>query len=179
MSSTRYSGQIRVAGLVGESIVDGPGLRFAVFAQGCAHSCPGCHNPHTHDPEGGRLEQVENIIEQIAKNPLLDGVTLTGGEPFLQAKELLPIAKYANENRLDLLIYTGHLWEDIIAENNPEAMALLACADIMIDGRFELAKRRLSMPYKGSENQRIINVRKSLEQGRVVVYNVDSNGNLT
>ena len=178
MSSTRCNA-IRIAGLVGDSIVDGPGLRFAVFVQGCPHNCAGCHNPHTHDPQGGRLEQTQNVIEQISKNPLLDGVTLTGGEPFLQAKELTPIAKYAKENGLDVLIYTGYLWEELAADNDPDCLELLACADILIDGRFVLEKRRLSMPYRGSENQRIINVRKSLEQGRAVVYNVDCNGNLT
>ena len=77
---------LRIAGTIGESIVDGPGIRYVVFTQGCPHGCPGCHNPQTHDPAGGFWAETDEILSVLAENPLLDGITLSGGEPFLQPR---------------------------------------------------------------------------------------------
>lgn len=104
---------IRIAGIVRESIVDGPGIRFVVFAQGCPHKCPGCHNPQTHDFQGGYDCSIETILLEIDKNPLLAGVTFSGGEPFCQAERFLPLAKEIKNRRLDLVAYTGYTLEQL------------------------------------------------------------------
>ena len=109
--------KIRIAGTVNDSIVDGPGLRFTVFTQGCPHHCPGCHNPATHDPMGGHDAQTEEIIDRMKKNPLLSGVTLSGGEPLMQPMPCLEIARAAHAAHLNVWIYTGYVWEALLQEN--------------------------------------------------------------
>lgn len=155
------AGQIRVAGIVKESIVDGPGIRYVVFTQGCKHNCPGCHNPETHSFEGGSMMDVETILQQIKENPLLDGITLSGGEPFEQAEELVELAKKVKEMKLSVIIYTGYTYEQIIenSENRPGWGRLLEHTDILVDGPFikEFADPLLS--FRGSSNQRMINLK--------------------
>ena len=160
--------KMRIAGLVNDSIVDGPGFRLAVFAQGCPHHCPGCHNPQTHDFSGGRDADTEEIIEKMRKNPLLDGVTLTGGEPFCQAKACAEIARAARAAGLNVWSYTGYTFEELLREGDPKRMALLRALDVLVDGRFVLEKRTLECRFRGSSNQRLVDVPKSLELGRVV-----------
>ena len=101
--------EIRIAGLVANSIVDGPGVRYAVFTQGCFHNCAGCHNPHTHDPQGGTTADTADIIAAITRDPLLAGVTFSGGEPFLQPRPLAAIA--AAVKPLHIMTYTGYTFE--------------------------------------------------------------------
>ena len=105
---------IRLAGVIRESIVDGPGIRFVVFVQGCPHHCEGCHNPESHDFSGGYDCEPEKILAEIKKNPLLDGVTFSGGEPLCQAAALLPLAKEIKKLGLNLFIYTGSIFEDLL-----------------------------------------------------------------
>ncbi|MDR1002450.1 MAG: anaerobic ribonucleoside-triphosphate reductase activating protein [Oscillospiraceae bacterium] len=157
--------KIRLAGVVSESIVDGPGIRYVVFAQGCPHKCEGCHNPQTHDMNGGYEESAEDILNDIAQNPLLTGVTLSGGEPFLQAKQLLPLAQKIKERRLNLIIYSGYTYEEIVkvGERDEAWILLLSCADWLIDGKFEKDKSDPDIKFRGSTNQRIIDVKKSME----------------
>ena len=112
--------KIRIAGVVNDSIVDGPGLRFAVFTQGCSHHCPGCHNPETHDPEGGHEEDTEILTARMKKNPLLSGLTLSGGDPREQSAPCLELAKAAHAGGLNVWAYTGYVWEDLLAEADPE-----------------------------------------------------------
>lgn len=162
--------KIRIAGTVNDSIVDGPGLRFTVFTQGCPHQCPGCHNPETHDFSGGREEETEKIIESMLKNPLLSGVTLSGGEPMLQSKECLEIAKAAHGKGLNVWMYTGFLWEDLLSENDPSKMALLRETDVLVDGPFILSERSLELDFCGSRNQRLINVPESLKAGKAILW---------
>ncbi len=157
---------IRIAGLVEESIVDGPGFRFAVFTQGCPHHCPGCHNPQTHDFAGGRDEDTSAIIEKFRKNPLLDGITLTGGDPLCQPEACLELARAAHEAGLNVWAYTGYLYEQAL--ENPAMRALLEEVDVLIDGPFLLAERTLSLRFRGSKNQRAIDVPASLKSGAVV-----------
>ena len=159
-------GKIRLSGLADDSIVDGPGLRLAVFTQGCPHGCPGCHNPHTHSFTGGYELTAGEIIEKIKRNPLLDGITLTGGEPMCQAKSLLPVAEYAKENGLGVMIYSGYTFEEILTDS--EKRRLLELADILVDGRFEFEKRNLSLKFRGSSNQRVIDLEKSFAEGVAV-----------
>ena len=162
--------QIRIAGMVNDSIVDGPGLRFTVFTQGCPHGCPGCHNPDTHDPMGGREEDTRTIIDKMMKNPLLSGVTLSGGEPLVQPAACLEIARAAHGAHLSVWAYTGFVWEDLLGQNDPDVMALLGEVDVLVDGPFLLEKRSLELDYCGSSNQRLIDVPASLAQGKVVLW---------
>lgn len=163
--------EVRLFGLENDSIVDGPGIRFAIFTQGCFHNCEGCHNPDSHNPDGGYVEMCDNIIARIKKNPLLDGVTFTGGEPFLQAKPLTYIAEESKKAGLSTMAYTGFLYEDLIKGANAENgwREFLNNIDLLVDGKFVLALRSIELNYKGSSNQRIIDVKKSLESGSVVL----------
>lgn len=149
---------LRIAGVIRESIVDGQGLRFVVFTQGCPHLCPGCHNPQTHDMNGGYLIEQEKILAEFFKNPLLKGITLSGGEPFLQAEELIPIAKAVKESGKDVVIYTGFTLEQLERMSNKYTDELLSYCDTLIDGRFILAERDLTLTFRGSRNQRIIDM---------------------
>ncbi|MBE6903766.1 MAG: anaerobic ribonucleoside-triphosphate reductase activating protein [Ruminococcaceae bacterium] len=161
------SDKIRVANFINDSITDGPGLRFTLFVQGCTHCCKGCHNPSTWALDGGSLMSPEEIFNEFKDNILLSGVTFSGGEPFLQAKELLPLAKMIKDSGLELAIYSGFTYQEII--DDPVKKELLSFADTLIDGRFELENRSLCLKFKGSTNQRIIDVKSSLSKGEVVL----------
>lgn len=159
---------LRVAGFTRESIVDGKGLRLTIFCQGCPHGCPGCHNPETHDINGGRMIKTSEVLEMALSNPLLDGITLSGGEPMLQPEPLTELCRAAVKNGLNIWIYTGYTLEELLEENNAGRLGLLALADVVVDGRFILSQRTLDMPFAGSRNQRILNAKKSLSEGRAV-----------
>ena len=161
---------MRIANTVSDSIVDGPGLRFTVFTQGCPHRCPGCHNPDTHDPAGGREAAVEELAEKLLSNPLTDGLTLSGGEPFCQAAECARLAAIAREKGLNVWVYTGYTYERLIAGEVPGAMELLAQADVLVDGPFVEARKSYAALFRGSTNQRLIDVPRSLAAGRAVLW---------
>lgn len=161
--------RLRISGLVNDSIVDGPGLRFTIFVQGCPHHCEGCHNPQTHSFKGGKKVFSSKIIKQISSNPLLYGVTFSGGEPFMQAKKLLNIAKFVKEQGLELACYTGFLFEELYSDKVPYARELLSFLDILIDGKFVLSQKSMDLKFKGSKNQRTIDVQKSLKEGKVIL----------
>ncbi|HPU42198.1 MAG TPA: anaerobic ribonucleoside-triphosphate reductase activating protein [Acetivibrio clariflavus] len=162
---------IRIAGIIKESIVDGPGIRMVVFAQGCKHRCPGCHNPETHSFDGGTLVTVDSIIDQAKKNPLLDGITFSGGEPFEQAEAFAVLAKEAKKLNLNIVTYTGYTYEYIVENflNFSGWEALLNETDILVDGRYEEDKRNLLLKFRGSENQRIIDIKRTKSENRIVV----------
>ncbi|MEW6426068.1 MAG: anaerobic ribonucleoside-triphosphate reductase activating protein [Bacillota bacterium] len=162
---------VKVAGVAKESVVDGPGLRFVVFAQGCPHHCPGCQNPDTWDPAGGTEVAVAELLEQIKANPLLKGITLSGGEPFWQAAALARLAGAARERGLDVVTYTGYTWERLVelARTGPEIKQLIEASDYIVDGPYVEAQRDLALPFRGSRNQRIIDVRASLAAGKAVL----------
>ena len=150
--------KIRIAGVQNDSIVDGDGIRFTVFVQGCLRGCKGCHNPQTHDLTGGYVVEVDELIEQMKNNPLLDGLTISGGEPFLQAEACAELARKAHEIGLNVWCYTGHTFEELVASEVYKR--LLNQVDILVDGEFILEQRTLSLPWRGSKNQRLIDVRK-------------------
>lgn len=162
--------RISLSGITGDSIVDGPGLRLTIFTQGCLHHCPGCHNPQTHDPEGGSWADTEDILAVAAENPLLDGITLSGGDPFLQPVPCLALAEGAHKIGLNVWTYTGYTWEALLEENDTEKLALLKETDVLVDGPFLLAERSLELRFCGSRNQRLIDVKKSLAEGKVVLW---------
>lgn len=162
--------RISLSGVTGDSIVDGPGLRLTIFTQGCLHHCPGCHNTQTHDPEGGSWADTEDILAAAAENPLLDGITLSGGDPFLQPVPCLALAEGAHKIGLNVWTYTGYTWEALWEENAPEKIALLKETDVLVDGPFLLAERSLELRFCGSRNQRLIDVKKSLAEDKVVLW---------
>ena len=157
---------MRIANTVSDSIVDGPGLRFTVFTQGCPHRCPGCHNPGTHDPAGGREVSVAELAAELSGNPLTDGLTLSGGEPFCQAAECAALARIARERGLNVWAYTGYTYERLLAGEVPDALALLEQVDVLVDGPFVEAEKSYAALFRGSANQRLIDVPKSLAAGR-------------
>ena len=160
--------KFRIHGTAQDSIVDGPGIRFAVFVQGCPHHCEGCHNPASHDFAGGRETTTEEVIAQMTANPLLDGLTLSGGEPMCAPEACLELAKAAKAARLNVWCYTGYTWETLHQEADPARLALLKAVDVLVDGPFILAERSLELKFCGSRNQRLIDVSKSLAAGEVV-----------
>ena len=162
--------RISLSGVTGDSIVDGPGLRLTIFTQGCLHHCPGCHNPQTHDPEGGSWADTEDILAAAAENPLLDGITLSGGDPFLQPVPCLALAEGAHKIGLNVWTYTGYTWEALWEENAPEKIALLKETDVLVDGPFLLAERSLELRFCGSRNQRLIDVPATRARGRIVLW---------
>jgi len=157
---------MKLAGIVQDSVTDGPGLRFVVFTQGCNHHCEGCHNPNTWDIDKGKTWTTQSLLTELDSNPLTKGVTISGGEPFLQAKALVEFAKAVKERKLELAIYSGYLFEEIIKDM--EKVELLEQCDILIDGPFIKAQRSLDLMFKGSKNQRIVDVKKSLESNKIV-----------
>ncbi len=167
-SSTMSEPVIHVAGIVGDSITDGPGIRLAVFVQGCPHHCEGCHNPETHPFEGGEPYTAAALLEKVDKNPLLSGVTLSGGEPFCQAAALLPLAEGVRARGLELCAYSGWTYEQLLQQGG-DREALLRQCHVLVDGPFILAERSLSLRFRGSKNQRIIDVQRSLREGAAVL----------
>jgi anaerobic ribonucleoside-triphosphate reductase activating protein len=163
---------MRIYGVVTDSIVDGPGYRTAIFAQGCPHHCPGCHNPESHDPEGGTEWTLDALEAKFTGNPLLDGITLSGGEPFSQPAACAELARRAHEKGLNVWTFSGYLYEKLLEmAAEEEAVAdLLACTDVLVDGPFLLKERSLELLYKGSRNQRIIDLNKARAEGGIVLY---------
>ncbi len=162
---------IRIAGIVNDSIVDGPGFRFTIFTQGCPHRCPGCHNPQTHDFHGGTEITPEELLEKIKANPLLDGVTFSGGEPFVQAEALAKLAKEIHAlGGLNIITYTGYTFEQLLdgTAQNPAWRDLLEETDILIDGLFIEAQKSYEVRFRGSSNQRYLDAKESLHQGKAV-----------
>lgn len=161
---------VRLAGIVRESIVDGPGIRFVVFTQGCPHRCEGCHNQSSWDFDGGYECDISKILDEIDKNPLLKGVTFSGGEPFAQSRALGELGKEVKARGLDLIIYTGYrfekLWEMSIEDE--EIRMLMEIADYIVDGKFVESLKSYELRFKGSSNQRIIDAKRSIENGEVV-----------
>lgn len=150
---------LRISGIVEESIVDGEGIRFVIFTQGCPHHCKGCHNPSTHDFSGGRIVTIDEVFSQIKGNPLLSGVTFSGGEPFCQPKPLIELAKRIHQIGLNIWSYTGYTLEQLMNMGEDEKK-LLHEVDFLVDGKFILEEKDLSLPFRGSRNQRILNLQK-------------------
>lgn len=154
---------LRVAGVIEESIVDGPGIRFVLFLQGCRLRCPGCQNPQTWDFDGGTLVPSDEVLARIRENPLVHGVTFSGGEPFEQAEALLPLAKELKAQGYHLMAFSGFTLEQLVQK--PECRALLEQLDLLVDGPFIAAQKSLDLRFRGSRNQRILNMPSTRENG--------------
>ena len=162
---------MRLSGITEESFVDGPGVRYVIFAQGCRHCCPHCQNPETWDTGAGKEFTVKQVIRLLKqqKKPKR-GVTFSGGEPFLQAAELAQVAKAAHEKGWDVVTYTGFTYEELIADNDGGVKALLSASDILIDGKYIHELRSTRLKFRGSSNQRIIDVAATQKSGRIVLW---------
>jgi len=159
---------LNLAGLVGDSIVDGPGLRFTIFCQGCPHHCPGCHNPETWEFGIGSEMSEEAVFELIQSNPLCRGVTFSGGEPFSQAEALGRLAGMLKGHGYEVAAYSGFTFEDLL-NGTPAQRALLSSIDILIDGPFLLEERSLDLNFRGSRNQRVLNIPESLKMRTAIL----------
>ena len=159
---------IRIAGIVPESIVDGPGIRLTVFVQGCPHHCEGCHNPETHDFAAGSIVDTDEIMEMM-DNPILDGITLSGGEPFCQPEACEELTQAAKRRDQNVWIYTGFTFDELMRGGMDERR-LLELADVLVDGPYIQSLRTLDAPWRGSKNQRLIDVQKSMSSGRLVEW---------
>lgn len=159
---------LRLSGIVGDSIVDGKGIRMTVFTQGCPHHCPGCHNPQTHDFKAGYDESIASVLHKLLADPLQCGVTLSGGEPFCQAEALAELCREVHANGKNVWAYSGYTFEEIISGKVPHGMELLEQCDVLVDGRFILEQRDLNLLFRGSRNQRLIDVKASLAAKQAV-----------
>ena len=162
---------IRIFGTAPDSIVDGPGLRFAVFVQGCTHRCPGCHNPESQPHGGGEVRLIDDVVAEIAANKLAQGVTVSGGEPFEQAAACAELARRVRALGLNVWTYSGYTYEQLEAGvPDPAARDLLAQTDVLVDGPFVQARHSYDLPWRGSSNQRLIDVPATRSQGRIVLW---------
>lgn len=158
---------LNLSGIVSDSIVDGPGIRTTIFSQGCPHHCKGCHNPETWVFDCGTDLPVEAIVDIVKSNPLCKGVTFSGGEPFAQAADFAKLAGLLKELGYEVASYSGYTFEELL-EGSEDQKELLESIDILIDGPFLLAEKSLEIAFRGSRNQRILDVKKSLAEGRAV-----------
>lgn len=158
---------LELSGIVSDSIVDGPGIRTTIFSQGCPHHCPGCHNPETWAFGYGTRIPVEAVVEIVESNPLCRGVTFSGGEPFAQAEGFARLARVLKEKGYEIASYSGYTFEELLRGSEAQK-ELLRSIDILIDGRFILAQKSLEIAFRGSRNQRILDIKKSLAEGRAV-----------
>ena len=154
--------KINIAGTIPDSIVDGPGVRYVVFAQGCNHHCKGCQNPQTWDFNKGKSIEVKDLFDDIMKSVISKRVTFSGGDPFYQVPAFVELAKMLNQEGFEIIAYTGFTFEELMSDLDNDYINLLEQIDYLIDGKFEEDKKSLSLKFMGSSNQRIIDVQKSI-----------------
>ena len=160
---------VDVAGIDEDAIADGPGLRFVLFVQGCSHNCPGCHNPQTHEFGIGTKMTIGDLFDRITANPLLSGITFSGGDPMFQAGPLADLAaRLHRHGHYDIAVFTGFTFEALLKFGTPDQKRLLAAADILIDGPFVQARRDRNLRFRGSSNQRILDLPASLAENRAI-----------
>lgn len=160
---------LKIAGIEPSSIVDGPGFRYTVFFQGCSHHCDGCHNPATWDMDGGRTQDIDSLIADIKTNKYLDGVTISGGEPFDQPQGLLELLKRLSD--YNVIVFTGYTFEELMS--SPDKKECLPYIYVIVDGRYIKEQRTLTLRFRGSKNQRVIDVKKSLKENALILIDWD------
>lgn len=162
----------RLAGIQKDTIVDGPGIRLSLYFQGCSHCCPGCHNPETHDPAGGSSFSTGELISLVDNCPGIDGVTLSGGEPFEQAAAAATMAAAIEERALNLVLYSGYYFEELLAKSikDHHVKALLKSGWLLIDGPFIEEEKDLTLAFRGSRNQRLIDLPRSMAASVPVIF---------
>ena len=164
----------RLAGIAYESLVNGPGMRRVYFAQGCKHNCEGCFNKDTHDFNGGELKDMDELIDDAIGNPMLKGVTFSGGDPLEQAESFVYMAKAFKKAGLNIWCYTGYTFEEILdrMEENKELKELINNIDVLVDGKFQLNNKKEGLKFRGSTNQRLINIKESLDKNKIITIEV-------
>lgn len=158
-------GKVRIAGTYNESLLDGVGIRYSIFFQGCDFNCPGCHNPQTHDKNGGYEVSLDELYNEIKSSVLIDGVTFSGGDPIVQAEKILPLAEQLEKDKINIWCYTGYKFEKI----KDQYEFFLKHIDVLVDGQFMKKYKSLALDFRGSSNQRIINVKESYLQNKIVL----------
>ena len=163
--------KVRLSGIAYESLVNGPGMRRVFFAQGCKHNCDGCFNPETHDFSGGEEVDMDELIQDVLSNKMIKGVTFSGGDPLEQADRFAYMAKKFKDKGLNIWCYTGYTLENLleIMKNDNGIKDLLKNIDVLVDGKFQLANRKAGLRFRGSSNQRIIDIKESLKLGSIVI----------
>lgn len=165
--------KIRLAAdLQSDSIVDGLGIRTVIWTQGCSHNCPSCHNPETHDFSGGDLVELDDVIERLEDLEGQTGVTFSGGDPMFQPKQCAILAKKVHELNMNVWAYTGFTYEELLEKGSKDILEFLGEIDVLIDGKFDPSKKSLDLEFRGSSNQRIIDVKKSLENHEVILFDI-------
>ena len=164
------SDYVRIASVIDDSIVDGPGIRMTIFFQGCAHNCAGCFNPETWDFDKGHLCDIKKIYNAAMENPLLSGITLSGGDPIYQVSNALKLLELFENTNLDIICYTGFTIEELfeMEKNNKDLQAFLRKIDYLIDGKFDITKKDISLKFRGSSNQRIIDMKKTFKENKII-----------
>ena len=162
---------IRLSGIAYESLVNGPGVRRVFFSQGCKHNCVGCFNPDTHDFNGGQLMNMDKLIEDVLNNPIIKGITFSGGDPIEQADKFAYMAKAFKKVNLNIWCYTGYLFEELLEMSKEKVgiRELINNIDVLVDGKFDIKKKEEGLRFKGSSNQRIIDVKESLKNRVIII----------
>lgn len=165
---------VRLAGIAYESLVNGPGMRRVFFAQGCKHKCEGCFNPETHSFDDGQIMDMDKLIKDVLDNPMLKGITFSGGDPIEQACSFAYMAKAFKNSNLNIWCYTGYTFEEILnmMKEDNSIKDLINSIDVLVDGRFEINNKREGLRFRGSINQRIINVRESLNKREIITIDL-------
>jgi anaerobic ribonucleoside-triphosphate reductase activating protein len=166
--------KIRLAGIAPQSTVNGVGLRKVYFSQGCSHHCKGCFNPETWSFKGGKLFDIDQLVKEVAQEKYLDGVTLSGGDPFQQVKPFVILAEKLKRKKINIWCFTGYQWEYLLkkSQTNTFIKRLLECIDVLVDGRYEKRFHSENHPYRGSSNQRLIDVKNSLKNKRTIIFEI-------
>ncbi len=162
---------IRLSGIAYESLVNGPGMRRVFFAQGFKHNCEGCFNPETHDFSGGEEKNIDDLIKDVLKNKMIKGITFSGGDPLEQADKFSYMAKAFKKSGLNIWCYTGYTFEILLEKmkNEDSIRELIENIDVLVDGRFEINNKKEGLRFRGSSNQRIIDVKESLKQEKISI----------
>lgn len=163
------SQSLRIIKIVEGTSVDGPGLRTSIYFAGCAHACPGCHNPQSWDFSAGEDMNIDDVMKIVLYNGF--NVTFSGGDPFYQAEAIVPLAKSIRAAGLNIWSYTGFTFEQLIASGNKYMQELLRLSDVLVDGPFVQSQRDISLLFRGSANQRLIDVAKTIESGKIELFN--------
>ena len=174
--------KIRIANIIEESFVDGEGIRYSIFLQGCPHNCKGCHNPTTHDFYAGNILDTKQIIEKFNRSRLISGITLTGGEPLCQIRPATELAATAKSLNLSVWCYTGYVYEYLVNERfktnefftRAQINNFLNYVDVLVDGPYIESQRDLTLQFRGSRNQRLIDVAKSLEHKKIIAWSLSN-----
>ena len=164
--------KIRLFGVANDSIVDGPGLRYSIYTQGCPHHCAGCHNPESWAMEAGEVTTIGALVDDIQKNQLIHNVTISGGDPFVQAKSVSLLVKELKTNGYTVWIYSGWTLEELteMAKESDSIDDILNSVDVLVDGKFIESQKSLELKWKGSSNQRVIDMVKSRKQNKIVLW---------